>query len=87
MPTTTGVPMLTRDELDDLLDLLQRMIDGEPTNPDVTSWLPVIQKLKAQRRVATADAETRHASPAERQAALERVCVRHRASLEKLAKN
>jgi hypothetical protein len=43
-------PTLTNPELDDLIDLLQRMIDGEPTNPDVTAWLPVLAKFQAQRQ-------------------------------------
>lgn len=37
------------DELEDLLDLIQRMIDGEPKNPDVQAWLPTLRKLQAQR--------------------------------------
>ena len=40
---------LNADELDDLIDLLERMVDGEPRNPDVMSWIPVIVKLRRMR--------------------------------------
>lgn len=40
---------LTADELDDLLDLLDRMVEGEPRNPDVMAWIPLIGKLRAMR--------------------------------------
>lgn len=40
---------LTADDIYDLIDLLERMIDGEPTNPDVQEWIPTLVRLKAMR--------------------------------------
>jgi hypothetical protein len=37
------------DELADLIDLIERMIDGDPRNPDVLSWRPTLLKLKTQQ--------------------------------------
>lgn len=39
---------LDEDELEDLIDLLQRMLDGDPHNPDVLSWTPTLNKLTTQ---------------------------------------
>jgi hypothetical protein len=39
---------LDADQVDDLIDLLQRMIDGDPRNPDVLSWVPTLKQLQAQ---------------------------------------
>lgn len=50
--TSHVAPTLNTDDLDDLIDLLDRMVDGEPTNPDVMLWAPVIVKLRAMRQLA-----------------------------------